>query len=93
MCWPDPNPEARDRRFRQVPRSGFAPFMTCGELIAFLQDFPPSMAVLLGNDGWYSTLGSVEGPIRDGDDWTDDETGYILPTLFPGDSFDCRYHV
>lgn len=92
MPWPDPDPDKRERRFTQEPRRERAPFMTCGELIAFLQDFPPHMAVVMADNGWYATIGSVEGPIRDGDEWTDDETGYILPTLFPGDTFDCRFH-
>lgn len=92
MTWAPPDPAKRDHRFVQTPRNGRAPWMTCGELIAFLQEFPPTMAVLMADNGWYTTIGSVDGPLLDNGEWTDDETGYVLPTLFPGDTFDCRFH-
>lgn len=76
------------------------PPLTVGQLRGTLEAWPDDMLVLVDNgQGWYHYIGEVVGPAhlagvdRAGqaqDEWDSEATGYALPTLMKGRTFDSR---
>ena len=73
-----------------------APLKTVGDIREWLGRYDDNMPVVMADGrGWYSLIGHLDGPTWDGTDleWDDSATGYSLPTIFHGDSFDSRLHL
>lgn len=67
-----------------------------GDIREWLGRYDDNMPVVMADGrGWYSLIGHLDGPTWDGTDleWDDSATGYSLPTIFHGDSFDSRLHL
>ncbi len=57
--------------------------MTVRQVIAALQKCDPDLPVLLDDgDGWFVHVSKIESP--------SEATGYVLPTLFVGNAYNCR---
>ena len=78
--------------------------MTVYQVIQALSYYPPDMAVLVEDGkGWYKHVSQLHGPEQRGEvthqgdgtvkiemHWSDDDSGYLYPTVMQGDTYDCR---
>jgi hypothetical protein len=66
--------------------------MTVGEMRSALAAYPDDMALLMDTDGWWAYVGEVVGPTFDTElgAWGDSDSGYVLPTIMLGYTFDSR---
>lgn len=88
--WNDPKPGPTGRNVLPAPPK------TVGDIREWLGRYDDNMPVVMADGrGWYSLIGHLDGPTWDGTDleWDDSATGYSLPTIFHGDSFDSRLHL
>jgi len=94
----------RVREIQELPDPPGPKRLTVGELKARLSEWPDDMAVLIPKDdtAWFTYVADVVGPglirgIKNGpegsenfEEWSDENTGFVLPTLEPGATFDAR---